>query len=146
MESLVFFLAWEALKDRREVDATLIVCGHMRLSTEKGTKAAGNLLHVSSFWASNIIHTERLKHSWLNNTPNIAFLFLSYFDYVMLTYERYQALHAIHIRVPGEPGNEASNLYVISHCMNLRRRKNGWLDLCGKYFSCLSCRQETMVL
>jgi len=32
---------------------------------------------------------------------------LSYFDYVMLTYERYQALHAIHIRVPGEPGNEA---------------------------------------
>jgi len=25
----------------------------------------------------------------------------------MLTYERYQALHVIHIRVPGEPGNEA---------------------------------------
>ena len=25
----------------------------------------------------------------------------------MLTYERYQALHAIQIRVPGEPGNEA---------------------------------------
>ena len=37
----------------------------------------------------------------------MAFLFLSYFDYVMLTYERYQALHTIHIRVPGEPGNEA---------------------------------------
>jgi len=32
---------------------------------------------------------------------------LSYFDYVMLTYERYQALRAINIRVPGEPGNEA---------------------------------------
>jgi len=35
---------------------------------------------------------------------------LSYFDYVMLTYERYQALRAIHIRVPGEPGNEAKLL------------------------------------
>ena len=34
--------------------------------------------------------------------------FVSYLDYVMLTYERYQALHAIHIRVPGEPGNEAT--------------------------------------
>jgi len=40
---------------------------------------------------------------------NVAFLFLSYFDYVMLAYEKYQALHAIHIRVPGEPGNEARN-------------------------------------
>jgi len=39
---------------------------------------------------------------------NVAFLFLSYFDYVMLTYERYQALRAINIRVPGEPGNEAT--------------------------------------
>ena len=26
----------------------------------------------------------------------------------MLTYERYQALRAINIRVPGEPGNEAN--------------------------------------
>ena len=32
----------------------------------------------------------------------------SYFADVMLTYERYQALRAINIRVPGEPGNEAS--------------------------------------
>ena len=32
----------------------------------------------------------------------------SYFADVMLTYERYQALRAIYIRVPGEPGNEAS--------------------------------------
>ena len=38
---------------------------------------------------------------------NVAFLFLSYFADVMLTYERYQALRAINIRVPGEPGNEA---------------------------------------
>ena len=38
-------------KDRREVDATLIVCGRMRLRTEKGMKVVGNLLHVSSYWA-----------------------------------------------------------------------------------------------
>jgi len=31
----------------------------------------------------------------------------SYFADVMLTYERYQALRVINIRVPGEPGNEA---------------------------------------
>ena len=57
VESLVFFLV---LKDRCEVpvDATLIVRGHMRPRTEKGTKVAGNLLHVSSYRASNIVHTE----------------------------------------------------------------------------------------
>jgi len=44
----------------------------------------------------------------LNNAQNVAFLFWSYFDYVMLTYERYQALRVIHIRVQGEPGNEAT--------------------------------------
>ena len=53
------FLTWEALKDRRKVDATLIVRGCMRLRTEKGTKVADNLLHISSYRASNIIHTER---------------------------------------------------------------------------------------
>ena len=58
MESLVFFLMWEAVKDRRKVDATLIVRGHMSLRTEKGTKIAGNLLHVSSYRASNIIYTK----------------------------------------------------------------------------------------
>ena len=41
------------------LDATLIVRRRMRLRTEKGTKVAGNLLHVSSYRASNIIHTER---------------------------------------------------------------------------------------
>ena len=46
-------------KGRHEVDATLIVCGRMSLRTEKGTKIAGNLLHVSSYRASNIIQTER---------------------------------------------------------------------------------------
>jgi len=65
------------VKDRREVDATLIVRGRMGLRTEKGTKVAGNLLHVSSYRA--------LKRSWLNNVQNVAFLFWSYFDYVMLT-------------------------------------------------------------
>ena len=59
VESLVFFLMWEAVKDRREVDATLIVRGHMRLRTEKGTKVADNLLHVSSYRALNIMQTER---------------------------------------------------------------------------------------
>ena len=59
VESLVFFLTWEAVKDRHEVDATLIMRGRMRLRTEKGTKVAGNLLHISSYWALNIIHTER---------------------------------------------------------------------------------------
>ena len=53
------FSHMKSAKDRHQVDATLIVCGHMRLRTEKGTKVAGNLLHVSSYQASNIIHTER---------------------------------------------------------------------------------------
>ena len=43
----------------------------------------------------------------VEQSANVTFLFLSYFADVMLTYERYQALHAINIRVPGEPGNEA---------------------------------------
>ena len=45
-------------KDRHEVDATLIVRVRMKLRTENGMKVAGNLLHVSSYQASNIIHTE----------------------------------------------------------------------------------------
>ena len=49
----------KSAKDRREVDATLIVCGRMRLRTEKGTKVAGNLLHISSYWTLNNMHTER---------------------------------------------------------------------------------------
>ena len=62
-------------------------------------------------------HTHRaLKHSWLNNAQNVAFLLLSYLDYVMLMYKRYQALHVIHIRVPGEPGNEEVNHH---HCNTL---------------------------
>ena len=46
-------------KDRHKVDATLIVRARMRLRTEKRTKVAGNLLHVSSYRASNIMYTER---------------------------------------------------------------------------------------
>ena len=49
----------KSTKDRRKVDATLIVRGCMRLRTEKGTKVADNLLHISSYWALNNIHTER---------------------------------------------------------------------------------------
>ena len=49
----------KSAKDRREVDATLIVRGRMRLRTEKGTKVAANLLHISSYRALNNIHTER---------------------------------------------------------------------------------------
>ena len=52
------FCHMKSAKDRRE-DATLIVRGRMRLRTEKGTKVADNLLHISSYRASNIIHTER---------------------------------------------------------------------------------------
>ena len=37
----------------------------------------------------------------------------SYFADVMLTYERYQALCAINICVPGEPGNEANALLFV---------------------------------
>ena len=49
----------KSAKDRREVDATLIVRGCMRLRTEKGTKVADNLLHISSYRVLNNIHTER---------------------------------------------------------------------------------------
>ena len=49
----------KSAKDRRKVDATLIVHGRIRLRTEKGTKVAGNLLHISSYQALNNIHTER---------------------------------------------------------------------------------------
>ena len=104
---LGIFCHVESAKDRREVDATLIVRGRMRLRAEKGTKVADILLHISSYRALNNIHTEQLKRSWLNNAQTLPFCFLSYFDYVMFTYERYQALHAIHIHIPGEPGNEA---------------------------------------
>ena len=43
----------------RKRRATLIVRGRMRLRTEKGTKVADNIQHVSSYQASNIIQTER---------------------------------------------------------------------------------------
>ena len=57
VESLVFLC--QSAKDRRDVDATLIVRGRMKLRTEKGTKVADNLLHISSYRALNNIHTER---------------------------------------------------------------------------------------
>ena len=104
VESLLFFCHVKSAKDRREVDATLIVRGRMRLRTEKGTKVADNLLYISSYRA--LTH-RALKRSWLNaQTVPFGFCPILNHDYVMLTYERYQALHAIHIRVMGEPAWE----------------------------------------
>ena len=61
------------------------------------------------------MHTERWTHSWLNNVQNVAFLFWSYFDYIMLYVEKiYQALPAIYIRIPGESlGTRLQALTVI---------------------------------
>ena len=53
------FCHMKSAKDRREVDATLIVRGHMRLRTEKGMKVVDNLLHICSYRALNNIHTKR---------------------------------------------------------------------------------------
>ena len=75
VESLVFFLTWEVVKDRREVDTTLIVCGHMRLRTEKGMKVADNLLHVSSYQVSNIIHTEHWSIVGWTTCKTLSFCF-----------------------------------------------------------------------
>ena len=59
-----------------------------------------------------ISYTPSVEAQLVEQRANVAFLFLSYFADVMLTYERYQALRAINIRVPGEPGNEATNSHV----------------------------------
>jgi len=45
----------------------------------------------------------------LNNAQNVAFLYC--FGPILIT-SRSQALRAIYIRVPGEPGNEATSLTV----------------------------------
>jgi len=77
---------------------------------------------------------------------NVAFLFLSYFDYVMLTCERYQALHAIHIHVPGEPGNEAILLQLCvlaygSCCVLTARNPCGLVyGTCGLSSSSVNCK------
>ena len=100
-------------KDRRKVDTNLIVRGRMRLRTEKGTKVAGNLLHVSSYRVSDIIHTDRWSIVGWTTRKTLPF----YFGPILITSclrKRYRALRAINIRVPGEPGNEANperNLY-----------------------------------
>ena len=60
-----------------------------------------------------ISYTPSVEAYMVEQRANVAFLFLFYFDYVMLTYERYQALHVIHIRIPGEPGNEATHIPVL---------------------------------
>ena len=81
--------------------------GRMRLRTEKGTKVADNLLHISSYRALNNTH-RALKRSWLNNAQTLPFCFCPILITSCLrTKDTWPALHAIHIRVPREPGNEA---------------------------------------
>ena len=60
-------------------------------------------------------------HSWLNNVRNIAFLFWFYFDYVMVTWKRYQALPAIHIHVPGGGAREHGIRVYQSVCVDETR-------------------------
>ena len=84
-----------SIKDRKGVEGLNCAWAYLRLRAEKRVKVADNSLHVSSYWGSNIMHTKPWTHSWLKNAQNIAFLFQSYFDYVMLTQTRYQALPAI---------------------------------------------------
>ena len=72
---LGIFCHVESAKNRRKVDTTLIVRERMRLRTEKGTKVADILLHISSYRALNNIHTEQLKRSWLNNAQTLPFCF-----------------------------------------------------------------------
>ena len=74
VESLVFFLTWEAVNvERRHLNC---VWAYPRFRTRKRGKVAGHLLHVSSYRRSNITHTARWTHSWLNNAQSITFLFI----------------------------------------------------------------------
>ena len=100
-ESVVFYLTWVPPIARVEQHT-------QRLTTGKGGKVAANLLHVSSYWGLNIIHTKHWTLSWLNNVQKVSFLFQSYFDYVMLMWKICQALYTCAICIPREPGNEAS--------------------------------------
>ena len=120
---------------------TLIVRG---LRTGKRAKVAGNLLHISSYWGANIIHTERWfehKAGWImlkklpfcskNSGPS---------SITSWSHEkRYQALHAFH--VPGSlgtrlyfTGGEWSSLILRPHGMTWVW---GWLKL--DIFQCCFC-------
>ena len=56
---LLFFISREQRQGQRRGRETLIVRGHpQRLITGKRAKLAGNLLHVSSYRGSSIVHTE----------------------------------------------------------------------------------------
>ena len=78
------------------------------LRTGKRAKVLGNLLHISSYRASNIIHTEHWTYSWVEQRAKHCLSALVLFWLRHAYVERYQAFPAIHIRIPGEPGNEAS--------------------------------------
>ena len=105
-----YFFSREHCQRQNGGKTTLIACGRtQRLRTGKRAKVAGNLLLVSSYRGANIIHTERwtqitrkmLPLCSKNSGPNLV---------TSWSREKiYQALHACTIRIPGEPGNEASS-------------------------------------
>ena len=100
----------------------------MRLRTEKGTKVVGNLLHVSSYRASNIIHTECWSVVGWTTRKTLPFGFCPILITSCLrTKGTMQALHAIHIRVLGEPGNEASSPHL--HNFNVCAPECGILEM-----------------
>ena len=49
----------KSAKGREEVERTSLCVGVRKLRTGKRPKVAGNLVHISSYRASSIIHTER---------------------------------------------------------------------------------------
>ena len=83
------------------------------IRTGKRAKAAGNLLHVSSYRAL-ITYTPSVEAQLVEKHAKCCPSIWSYFADIMLTYERYQALRAINIRVPGEPGNEVNKVVLSS--------------------------------
>jgi len=84
------------------------------IRTGKRAKAAGNLLHISSYRALNNI-TPSVEAQLVEKHAKCCLSVWSYFADVMLTYERYQALRAINIRIPEEPRNEATILLCLCY-------------------------------
>ena len=94
------------VRSEKAVDATRGNCAWAyETQNRKGTKVAGNLLHVSNYRTSNNIHTI-IGWTTCKTLPSVLVLFWLRHAYV----KRYRALRAIHIRVPGEPGNETTEI------------------------------------
>ena len=89
--------------------SSIIACWQWRIWGVRGVQMHPLWRLVMYFCVSSyrwITHTECWSTvGW--KTRKSCLSVWSYFADVMLTYERYQALRAINIRVPGEPGNEA---------------------------------------